>query len=197
MRRNRKGIALFLALSLMAGSFGLQGCSSSAGQSQGSNVSTVSTAGTDGEEPYTIVYAFDVWMQQPDWDLVEENLNTLVEEKIGARVELLPMTGANYDQQINLMISSGEKLDLYNASARTTFTTDVSSNKIMGLDEKMVKQYAPGLLDVEGDFIKATTINGKFTVSPPSATWRMHTDSSSGMTLPRNTVLKSTTAWVP
>lgn len=53
MRRNRKGIALFLALSLMAGSFGLQGCSSSAGQSQGSNVSTVSTAGTDGEEPYT------------------------------------------------------------------------------------------------------------------------------------------------
>ena len=132
MRRNRKGIALFLALSLMAGSFGLQGCSSSAGQSQGSNVSTVSTAGTDGEEPYTIVYAFDVWMQQPDWDLVEENLNTLVEEKIGARVELLPMTGANYDQQINLMISSGEKLDLYNASARTTFTTDVSSNKKIG-----------------------------------------------------------------
>lgn len=104
MRRNRKGIALFLALSLMAGICSLQGCSSSAGQSQGSNVSTV---GTDGEEPYTIVYAFDVWMQQPDWDLVEENLNTLVEEKIGARVELLPMTGANYDQQINLMISSG------------------------------------------------------------------------------------------
>ena len=158
MKRNRKGIALFLALSLMAGSCSLQGCSSSAGQSQESNVSTV---GTDGGEPYTIVYAFDVWMQQPDWDLVEENLNKLVEEKIGARVELLPMTGANYDQQINLMISSGEKLDLYNASARTTFTTDVSSNKIMGLDEEMVKQHASGLLDVEGDFIKATTINGK------------------------------------
>lgn len=158
MKRNRKGIALFLALSLMAGSCSLQGCSSSAGQSQESNASTV---GTDGEEPYTIVYAFDVWMQQPDWDLVEENLNKLVEEKIGARVELLPMTGANYDQQINLMISSGEKLDLYNASARTTFTTDVSSNKIMGLDEEMVKQHASGLLDVEGDFIKATTINGK------------------------------------
>ena len=68
------------------------------------------------------------------------------------------MTGANYDQQINLMISSGEKLDLYNASARTTFSTDVSSNKIMGLDEEMVQQYAPELLAVEGDFIKATTI---------------------------------------
>ena len=52
MKRNRKGIALFLALSLMAGSCSLQGCSSSAGQSQESNVSTV---GTDGEEPYTIV----------------------------------------------------------------------------------------------------------------------------------------------
>ena len=109
MKRNRKGIALFLALSLMAGSCSLQGCSSSAGQSQESKASTV---GTDGEEPYTIVYAFDVWMQQPDWDLVEENLNKLVEEKIGARVELLPMTGANYDQQINLIMSSGEKLEI-------------------------------------------------------------------------------------
>ena len=93
MRRNRKGIALFLALSLMAGSFGLQGCSSSAGQSQGSNVSTVSTAGTDGEEPYTIVYAFDVWMQQPDWDLVEENLNTLVEEDVYKRQVLGSASG--------------------------------------------------------------------------------------------------------
>mgnify|MGYP001028401344 FL=1 len=113
------------------------------------------------DEPYTIVYAFDVWVQQADWDLVEENLSNIVEEKIGAKVELLPMTGANYQQQINLMISSGEKLDLYNASARTTFSSDITSNKIMGLDEEMIRQYAPDALKEEGEFINATTIGGK------------------------------------
>ena len=171
MRRNRKGMALLLAASLLLGGCGAQGGNEPSQETQGTQgtaaeVLSEETENTPvseegGEEPYTIVYAFDVWVQQPDWDLVEENLNTLVEEKIGARVELLPMTGANYDQQINLMISSGEKLDLYNASARTTFSTDVSSNKIMGLDEEMVQQYAPELLEVEGDFIKATTIGGK------------------------------------
>ncbi len=171
MRRNRKGMALLLAASLLLGGCGAQGGNEPSQETQGTQGTAAEVLSEEaentpvseegGEEPYTIVYAFDVWVQQPDWDLVEENLNTLVEEKIGARVELLPMTGANYDQQINLMISSGEKLDLYNASARTTFSTDVSSNKIMGLDEEMVQQYAPELLEVEGDFIKATTIGGK------------------------------------
>lgn len=171
MRRNRKGMALLLAASLLLGGCGAQGGNEPSQETQGTQGTAAEVLSEEaentpvseegGEEPYTIVYAFDVWVQQPDWDLVEENLNTLVEEKIGARVELLPMTGANYDQQINLMISSGEKLDLYNASARTTFSTDVSSNKIMGLDEEMVQQYAPELLEIEGDFIKATTIGGK------------------------------------
>ena len=115
---------------------------------------------TAEEEPYTINFAFDVWVQQKDWDLVEENLSNLVYEKIGARVKLLPMTGANYAQQINLMISSGEKLDMFNESARTTFSSDITSGKLMGLTEEMVKQYAPDAYAACGDFLKATTLNG-------------------------------------
>ena len=66
----------------------------------------------------------------------EENLSNIVYDKIGAKVKLLPMTGANYQQEVNLMITSGEKLDLVNASARTTFSSDVTSNKLLGLDGK-------------------------------------------------------------
>lgn len=159
------GLSALLSASLLLGACGATNNGDALQETRESEAvnqtETVTAEQGKEEEPYTIVYAFDVWVQQQDWDIVEENVSNLVEEKIGAKVKLLPMTGANYTQQINLMISSGEKLDLYNASARTTFNTDVASNKIMGLDRDLVEQYAPGALEEIGDFIKATTIDGK------------------------------------
>lgn len=131
-------------------------------KNESDTINTNSKTKTESKnEPYTINYAFNVWVQQKDWDKVEKNVSDLVEKKIGAKVKLLPMTGANYYQQINLMITSGEKLDLYNTSARDTFSSDIVSNKIMGMDPDMVKEYAPDTLNALGDFMKATTIDNK------------------------------------
>lgn len=140
-----KVFALLLAACTVLSACGNESGNQSVGQTDKSETNDTVQ---EGEEPYTIVYAFDVWVQQADWDLVEENLSNIVYDKIGAKVKLLPMTGANYQQEVNLMITSGEKLDLVNASARTTFSSDVTSNKLLGLDEdpfyelkKMAQEY--------------------------------------------------------
>lgn len=160
----RKAMQRLIAVLLICGLF-LCGCGgeNAPGPSPGDADHTKEAATQEawGEEPYTITYAFDVWVQQADWDLVEQNLSDIVEKKIGARVKLMPMTGANYQQQINLMVTSKEKLDLYNASAKTTFSTDVAANKILGLDIATIEKYAPDAMAAVGDFLKASTVNGK------------------------------------
>ena len=153
-----KVFAILLAACTVLSACGNESGNQSVGQTDKSETNDTVQ---EGEEPYTIVYAFDVWVQQADWDLVEENLSNIVYDKIGAKVKLLPMTGANYQQEVNLMITSGEKLDLVNASARTTFSSDVTSNKLLGLDEETVRKYAPDAMEVIGDYMEATTVDGK------------------------------------
>ena len=153
-----KVFALLLAACTVLSACGNESGNQSVGQTDKSEMNDTVQV---GEEPYTIVYALDVWVQQADWDLVEENLSNIVYDKIGAKVKLLPMTGANYQQEVNLMITSGEKLDLVNASARTTFSSDVTSNKLLGLDEETVRKYAPDAMEVIGDYMDATTVDGK------------------------------------
>ena len=153
-----KVFAILLAACTVLSACGNESGNQSVGQTDKSETNDTVQ---EGEEPYTIVYAFDVWVQQADWDMVEENLSNIVYDKIGAKVKLLPMTGANYQQEVNLMITSGEKLDLVNASARTTFSSDVTSNKLLGLDEETVRKYAPDAMEVIGDYMEATTVDGK------------------------------------
>ena len=135
-----KVFALLLAACTVLSACGNESGNQSVGQTDKSETNDTVQ---EGEEPYTIVYAFDVWVQQEDWDLVEENLSNIVYDKIGAKVKLLPMTQANYQQEVNLMITSGEKLDLVNTSASATFSSDIASNKLLGLDEETVRKYAP------------------------------------------------------
>ena len=153
-----KVFALLLAACTVLSACGNESGNQSVGQTDKSETNDTVQ---EGEEPYTIVYAFDVWVQQEDWDLVEENLSNIVYDKIGAKVKLLPMTQANYQQEVNLMITSGEKLDLVNTSASATFSSDIASNKLLGLDEETVRKYAPDAMEAIGDDMEVTTVDGK------------------------------------
>ena len=44
--------------------------------------------------------------------MIEDALNEQLREKIHAEVELVPLSLGTYDQQMTLMISGGEQLDL-------------------------------------------------------------------------------------
>ena len=67
-----------------------------------------------GDYP-TIVVAFMTWAGKlQGTDRVAEKISEITREKIGVNVELMPMDSASYAQNMNLMLASGEQVDLFN-----------------------------------------------------------------------------------
>ena len=115
----------------------------------------------DGKELDKITFAFFCNVVIPeDMDKVEEAINEITREKINVEVELLPMSLSTYEQQINLMISSGEKLDLFNMFG-TQFAVDVTQNKLAAMEPELLKTVAKDTVETIGeDYMKSVTVNG-------------------------------------
>ncbi len=123
---------------------------------KGGSDSKEESAGTD-----KITFAFFCNVVIPeDMDKVEEEINKITRDKINVEVELLPMSLSTYDQQINLMISSGEKLDLFNMFG-TQFAVDVAQNKLSAMEPELLESVAKDTVDTIGeDYMKSVTVNG-------------------------------------
>lgn len=129
----------------------LSGCSNSSNKEE--------TKG--GEEPAKVTFAFFCPAVIPaDIELVQNAMSDYAREKINVEIELVPISIGNYVQQINLMISGNEKLDIINLLG-PNFNTSVSQNKLMALSDELVDEYAPGVKAALGEYMAGTTINGK------------------------------------
>ncbi len=98
---------------------------------------------------------------------VEAAINEITEKEINTHVTIEMIESGSYDQQIGLMMSSGEKLDLM-----LTFPVGASSYSSM-VNQKQYKdistllpEYGQGILDTVGSMIQATTIDGKVYAVP-------------------------------
>lgn len=96
-----------------------------------------------------------------DVKLVEDAINEITEQEINTHVNFEIIEVGNYEQQMNLKISSNEKLDLMVTlpGGPTSLPTMVSQNQCLALDD-MLDQYAPKLLDTVGYLLDGTTYNG-------------------------------------
>lgn len=111
------------------------------------------------EQEYTVAFAFPVTFNQPDMGLVEEAMNKAALEKIGVGIKLIPLSMGTYIQQINLMIASGEKLDLF-IEYGDNFSTDVAQGKLCPIDDYV--ENIQGAIDAVTDiYWQATMVNGK------------------------------------
>jgi len=93
-----------------------------------------------------------------DLGSVESAINKITVPKINVKVKLHPYSIADYTQQINLALQSGEDLDIFHTLG--DFPQSVSQNKVKDIT-KLVDQYAPDAKAIVGDFYKAAMINGK------------------------------------
>jgi putative aldouronate transport system substrate-binding protein len=117
-------------------------------------------------EPYTVKIAWLILTNQPsDLQMVEGAINKITLEKINVKVKLMPIPMASWFNQTNLMMSSGEKLDLsivYNKGG--IFSTNVTSGKLMPIDNLLTK-YGGGIKyaisTISPKYLKPGTINGK------------------------------------
>ncbi len=117
--KKRKWMALFLATALTLVS--LAGCSKSgdtskvstpANQEGSTSEGTTSESTASNEEPYEATLMYWVGNDARDVDSVEAAFNELTMAQLNIKVNLMPITLGTYMQQIQMIMSSDDKLDI-------------------------------------------------------------------------------------
>lgn len=109
-----------------------------------------------------VVFAFYNWVgRQSGTDRIQEAMNEILRDKLGLEVELLVMDAASYEQNVRLMLASGEQIDLWN-SCPLGYTSVVNDGYCMDLEENdLIQTYGAGILEtLSEDYVQACRING-------------------------------------
>lgn len=137
---------------------------SCASKPSGSSQSSQSSSSASAAPLTTIKVAYIVFSSIPkDQQKVEDAINAITEKKINTKVQLEPIDSSAYSQQINLMLTSNENLDLFADGTITAFfnyASHASKGQLYALDD-LLSQYGSGIKSAVGDYMSATKINGK------------------------------------
>lgn len=157
MKKKSKVITLLAIVALL-----LAACSGGNGGSISGNNSGENKSKEAGNttKPVEIVYAYPVYGNIPtDMQLIEDEVNQISIKEINVKVKLLPISGGNWGQQTNLMISGGEKLDVMPTLG--SFNSMVAQKTLLDMTE-LIDQHGQGIKSAIGEnFLKGTTVDGK------------------------------------
>ncbi|SFJ58508.1 putative aldouronate transport system substrate-binding protein [Paenibacillus sp. UNC496MF] len=122
--------------------------------------SSETTSNASNLDPYELTMVF-LGNDQKDMPEVQEALNKILTEKINATIKLVPIPASQWGQQTNLMLTSGEKVDLIPSSTLFNFPSLASSGVYLPLDDLLAK-YGSGIQAVmQPAQIAAANIKGK------------------------------------
>ena len=112
---------------------------------------------SNSDEPYNLVWYNNVTPTR-DIKMVFEEVSKITKEKINATVECIPIISAEYAQKMNMLIASGEKIDVMRASAYSTNASNGSYYPLSKLIEEKGKDIKKVLPEYVWDAVK---INGE------------------------------------
>ncbi len=120
-----------------------------------------------GDGTYTLDYYFiqNGVFAPEDLDVVEDEINVILKEKIDAKVKLHPIAAWSYDEQLNLLINSGDKFDIcYTSTWVNNYKSKVMKEAYLDITE-MLPEYAPTLyqniIDLDESLFDAVKVDGK------------------------------------
>lgn len=148
-----KRIALLMAMLMIFMSFAT-GCgnkteTATEGNTADTGSETTAEADAPKGEPTELTMGFITFGQTPaDIQLVQDEINKIALEKINAKVTLLPIGIGAYADQVNLMLTSGEKLDLLSV-LYIFFPGFVAKGQLLPMDD-LLDQYGQGIKDSLG-----------------------------------------------
>lgn len=157
-------LTLCMAAGLLAGCGGGNGGNS--GSTSGGSTSSGSTANTDSGDVPTIKIAYSVVFPSPDEQAIEDELNKIMVEKAGAKVDLVGIEFGNWATQLNLMLTGGGDtgLDLFSSFWYTPVANLAANGQAMALDEVLASD-GQGILDLfsgdMADYLKCGAVDGK------------------------------------
>ena len=157
-----------LLLVLTACSGGAGGSSSSAPQSGGSSSSPPAGGSSVGEtgvdlstqEPYTVKIVYFGDADTEDCNEVAALASEITKPLLNTEIELVRIGFGSYQQQMNLMLSSGEKLDLF-CSYPMSPPSMAATNQIIPIGDLMEQYGQETLAALDPISLKTTTINGE------------------------------------
>lgn len=153
-----KILAVLLAVMLLATVFA--GCAQANDSNSASSANSTAAPVGSPDSLETITYAFATFTSVPaEITAVEDAINAITEEAIGVHVNLLILSPANYSQQIALMISSEQDLDMFHTLG--DLNQYVAKKQIIPLDD-LLGEYGQDILEIEPEFfMKAGEVNGE------------------------------------
>ena len=140
MRNFKRLLALSMATVMMVGTVGCAGSDKSDGASNKK----------DGSFDQ-VTYAYCTFNNIPteeDLGEVEEAINVITREKIGAEINLMPIQISEYSSKINLALQGGEKIDIFESLG--DFGSYVSSDMCYDITD-MIDAYASGAKEIVGE----------------------------------------------
>ncbi len=115
------------------------------------------------KEPYELTLTFPIFGALPaDMKLVEAEINKITQAKLNTTVTMLPISIGNFTQQMNLMTSSGEKLDLaFSFGIGGGYANDALNGKLLPIDD-LLTQYGQGTVDAIGaNYLESARVGGQ------------------------------------
>lgn len=161
MSKFKKGVSLLVVLSMCA-TIALAGC----GKSETATVSSESSKATTAaatEEPVNLKWVMIGPAKQADADRVYAEFNKRLQEKLpNTTVEIQTLENAEIEEKWNLMISSGEVIDLAWTGYKFNYSNEIQKGAYLPLDE-LIEKYGQDLKKEIPDwaFAKAKGSDGK------------------------------------
>lgn len=166
-------LSLTMALTVLAGCGGQSGntgkADTTAAESKPDGAQAKS--GEDGksgadEAPYeVIVELIGSGVAQPDTAEVEAAINEITVPAINCTVKFREITIADHAQQLNLLGTDGDRIDIVFAGYTTSTQSLVANGLLLPLGD-LLKEYAPEMLEKAGDLMEACYIGDDYYCVP-------------------------------
>lgn len=163
MKSKKKHLILVL-VAVMSISL-LAACSTNSDSKQNPSEEITGNVNASGDkqtkDPYEITLAMPVFGAIPkDMDAVQAEINKITQAKINATVTILPISIGAWQQQMNLMMSGGEKLDLAFTFGQG-YQSQAATGQFIAIDE-LLETYGQGIEQAIGtEYLKSAAVGGK------------------------------------
>jgi putative aldouronate transport system substrate-binding protein len=115
----------------------------------------------ESEQYYQLVVPFFSAAKLNDLSIVTEELNKIARAEAGVEFTLVPLDWSAWDQQINLMISGDEKLDLLPVLGEN-YATTIGQGKVLPMDDYLKSDSGRQITaDIGDTFMSASYSGGK------------------------------------
>lgn len=155
-------IAATMSLTLMMTGCGSAGESTQTEQSNESSAQSTSSAEKTTLEPVTLSWYFP-WTQQADQNIVWDEVNKTLQEKINATIDFKPVDWGTWNDKMSMVLASGDDWDIVfscNWQKGANYQSSVSKGAFLALDD-LIAQYAPTLKAYPQKYWDCTKINNK------------------------------------